>query len=126
MRPSTFFYVSALVGALLGCGSVRAQSGDAKAGEAVFDVCGSCHTTEKNAGNEVGPNLFGVFGRKAGALPDYTYSPALKSSGITWTDAQLAEWLAGPTKMVPGTTMGFPGMNKTQVQDLVAYLKTLK
>jgi cytochrome c len=107
-------------------GAAHAQSGNAKAGEAAFDVCGSCHTTEPDAGNEIGPNLFGVVGRKAGAVSDFTYSPALKASGIVWTDETLSQWLSDPAKTVPGTSMGFPGMTKEKVRDLIAYLKTLK
>jgi cytochrome c len=75
----------------------------------------------------VGPNLFGVAGRKAASLPGFNYSGPLKASGITWTDDKLAEWVSGPAKMVPGTKMAFPGITaKGQVRDVVAYLNTLK
>jgi cytochrome c len=105
----------------------KAESGDAKSGEAAFDVCGTCHNTEKDGGNDAGPNLFGVVGRKAASVAGFDYSAPLKASGITWTNETLSEWLADPAKMVPGTSMGVPGVtSKDKIRDLIAYLDTLK
>ena len=102
-------------------------AGDAASGSAVFARCAICHSNAKGAPNRVGPNLFGVAGRKAGTVPDFSYSTAMKSSGITWTDDKLSEWVAGPAKMVPGTKMAFPGItSKADVRNVVAYLDTLK
>lgn len=117
--------------ALLSCAIIswpaHAESGDAKAGEVAFDVCTTCHSTEKDAGNDVGPNLFGVVGRKSASAPNFDYSAPLKASGITWTNERLSEWLADPVKMVPGTSMGFPGItSKDKIRDLIAYMDTLK
>ena len=81
----------------------------------------------KDGGNGLGPNLFGVVGRKAASLSGFSYSGALQKSGIVWTEANLTKWSAGPGRMVPGTKMAFPGItSKTQQADVVAYLKTLK
>jgi cytochrome c len=126
LRHSAF-----VTAALLSCAIIsrpaQAQSGDAKAGEAAFDVCGTCHNTEKDGGNDVGPNLFGVVGRKAASVPDFDYSTPLKVSGLTWTDETLSEWLADPAKLVPGTSMGVPGItSKDKIRDLIAYLNTLR
>ena len=75
----------------------------------------------------IGPPLFGVVGRKAGAVGGYAYSPALKASGVTWAEPQLRTYLQGPAKMIPGVRMPFAGVkNPTQLDDLVAYLNTLK
>jgi cytochrome c2 len=62
--------------------------GDAARGEIHFADCVACHSTERNV-NNVGPSLHGVFERKAGELPDFRYSPAIKRSGISWTAQTL-------------------------------------
>ena len=116
---------------LLACGALSnfayAQSGDPAAGKTVFQRCAICHKVDKGAGNGVGPNLFGVVGRKSASLPDFEYSGPLKASGLTWTDDNLTKWVSGPAKMVPGTKMAFPGItSKGEVRDVVAYLNTLK
>ncbi len=111
--------------ALIAAGLPTAASAqDAEAGKVVFHKCQVCHQIGKNA---VGPNLVGVFGRKAGTEENYTYSNALKNSGITWDDANLESWLEGPSKKVPGTKMLFPGLkDATDRANVIAYLKTLK
>ena len=102
-------------------------AGDPKAGAQVFKKCAQCHVAEKDGGNGLGPNLFGVVGRKAASLPDFQYSGALKASGITWNDAILMKWVAKPGATVPGTKMLFAGLSsKTQQANVVAYLDTLK
>jgi cytochrome c len=102
-------------------------AGDAAKGKEVFNRCAICHSDTKGAGNRIGPNLFGVVGRKAGTEPGFNYSTALKSSGITWTPANLEKWVRGPAKMVPGTRMMFAGLSSgSEAQDVVAYLGTLK
>ena len=104
-----------------------APAGDAVKGKTVFARCAICHKAAAGAPNSVGPNLFGVVGRKAATAPGFEFSGPLKASGITWTDDKLAQWVAGPAKMVPGTKMAFPGItSKAQVRDVVAYLDTLK
>jgi cytochrome c len=102
-------------------------AGDPVAGKAVFARCAICHNVEKDGGNGVGPNLFGVAGRKAASVDGFNYSGPLKASGITWSDDNLSKWVAGPAKMIPGTKMAFGGISsKTQIADVVAYLHTLK
>ena len=103
------------------------HAADAKKGAAVFERCAECHNTDKGSGNGMGPNLFGVAGRKAASLPGFPYSPALKKSGIVWTTDRLKQWVAGPAKLVPGTRMAFAGVaNPSDAADVVAYLDTLK
>ena len=102
-------------------------AGDPVAGKGVFARCAACHVAVKNGGNGLGPNLFGVVGRKAASLPTFSYSGALKSSGITWTPGKLKVWVSGPQKLVPGTKMAFGGISsQKQIEDVVAYLQTLK
>ena len=114
--------------ALLAASTMAANAaGDAKAGEAVFKRCAVCHTSDKGGGDALGPNLFGVVGRKAASRPGFAYSAPLQKSGITWTEANLTKWTAGPAKIVPGTKMAFAGISsKKQQADVAAYLASLK
>jgi cytochrome c len=105
----------------------HALAADANNGKAIFARCAACHTVIKGGPNGLGPDLFGVVGRKAGSLSNYMYSGQLKASGITWTNDKLTAWIQGPQKLVPGTKMAFGGISdKAQAADLVAYLDTLK
>jgi cytochrome c len=102
-------------------------AGDAAKGKDLFARCMICHTADKGGPNRVGPNLFGVVGRKAGTLSSFSFSPAMKNSGITWDEEVLAKYLLAPSKMVPGTKMPFGGFNDpAQATDVAAYLATLK
>jgi cytochrome c len=113
---------------LLAAANAQAShAADAKNGKAIFVRCAACHTDAKGAPNGVGPNLFGVLGRKAASRPDFSYSGALKSSGIVWTNQKLDPWIADPMQVVPGTRMAFGGISDPkQRADLIAYLDTLK
>jgi cytochrome c len=103
-------------------GAARAQ--DAEAGEKVFAKCKACHQIGPTAKNGVGPILNGVVGRKAGIIEGYNYSDANKSSGITWDEATLKEYLTNPRAKVPGTKMIFPGLPAEQDRDnVIAFLK---
>jgi cytochrome c len=122
MLRTSFIALALLAGAVSG-----AQAADAAKGKEIFKRCVICHSDTKDGGNKLGPNLFGVVGRKAGAVADYSYSAPLKNSKLVWTEANLAKWTAGPARLVPGTKMVFPGISsKNQQADLVAYLATLK
>mgnify|MGYP000093059707 CR=1 FL=1 len=106
---------------MMGPGSAEAQ--DAKAGEAVFRQCATCHTLEAGKA-KIGPSLHGLFGRKAGTVEGFSYSEAMKGSGIVWDEPSLAEYLKAPKKVVPGTKMTFPGLkDETKLHNLIAYLK---
>lgn len=84
------------------------------------NLCIACHSIDYNG---VGPAHKNVFGRKAGSLPDYVYSPALASAGIVWNAATLDKWLRNPEKLVPGQKMGFMVPSAQDRADLIAYLK---
>jgi len=112
---------------LAGTASIALADGDAAKGKNVFKRCVVCHTAAKDGGNGLGPNLFGVVGRKAASVAGFSYSGAMQRSGIVWNEANLTKWVVGPGRMVPGTKMAFPGItSKGQQADVVAYLKTLK
>lgn len=106
-------------------GPAVAQSADATRGQRVFNTqCKACHTVEKDGASHTGPNLHGLFGRKAGTGGGYDSSAAMKNSGIVWDDTTLAEYNRDPKGKVPGTKMLYNGVkNATQLADLVAYLK---
>jgi cytochrome c len=107
--------------------STAFAAGDAKKGQDDFARCAICHTVAKGGGNGIGPDLFGVVGRKAASEPNFYYSQALKGSGITWTPDKLDAWIKSPAALVPGNRMTFSGISDAgQRADLVAYLGTLK
>ena len=103
-----------------------AMAADVEAGKVAFKKCALCHTTEPGK-NKIGPSLFGVVGRKAGSLDNFSYSEAMKNFDHTWDAETLDTYLADPRAMVPGTKMIFPGIkDKTEREDVIAYLETLK
>lgn len=103
-----------------------AMAQNAEAGAVVFKQrCSTCHTATPGQRHGVGPNLAGLAGRRA-ASGDFNYSTALRNSGLTWDAATLDRFLAGPSKLVPGTRMLIPVPDPKQRADLIAYLGTLK
>src|SRR5471030_744661 len=105
--------------------SAFAQSGNAARGERTFNQqCKACHTVEQGGPSAIGPNLHGVFGRKAGATAGFEYSPALAKSGIVWDDKVLADYLKDPKGRVPEGKMEYAGLKQpTQLDDVIAYLQ---
>ncbi|WP_312367974.1 c-type cytochrome [Stenotrophomonas sp.] len=91
-------------------------------GEQAFAMCVACHSRDAGAPQRMGPNLWGVVGRKAGSNPGFDYSPALKASNITWDAAQLDAYLAAPAKHVPGTRMVIAVPDPARRQALIEYL----
>jgi cytochrome c len=113
--------ISALAVTLLLAGAARAD-GDAARGEKKFGDCAACHKLEAGA-NNVGPSLHGIFGRKAGEIADFRYSPALKRSAIVWTPEMVDKFITEPQAMVPGNRMPYAGMaGAADRADLIAYL----
>jgi len=104
--------------------SPASAEGDAQRGKLLFSRCSACHSTGTR--NGTGPGLAGVFGRKAGTAEGYHYSDALAAAGLTWNEQTLDDYLAAPSKSVPGTKKTTAISDAADRADLIAYLKTLK
>jgi cytochrome c len=100
------------------------QSADLSNGEAKFQVCSVCHTLAQGGPDMVGPNLWGIFGRKAGTEPNFSYSDDMKAAGWTWDAARIDQWITNPRAVLAGTKMTFLGMADPKDRtDVIAYLK---
>jgi len=113
--------IAAMIVAALMASPASAETGDVSRGAAVYQKCKSCHVLDMN---RLGPKHRGVFGRPAGSLSDFDYSPALKTSRITWNDDTLDRWLTDPQAFVPGSRMRFRLGDAQSRADVIAYLKT--
>lgn len=102
------------------------SGGDAAKGAKTFKKCMACHTVVEGGPNLIGPHLSGIFGRKAGSVADYKYSPAMVAkgeAGLVWGGETLFEYLKSPRAYVPGTNMSFIGLAKDEDRrNLIAYL----
>jgi cytochrome c len=114
-----------MAGIALAASSGPTLAQDAAAGEQVFKrSCSPCHDIGQNAKIKIGPPLNGVDGRKSGTFDNFNYSPANKSSGITWSEETFPKYIRAPTQDMPGTRMAFVGIKNDQdIADLWAYLK---
>lgn len=123
-------FLAALVFATAwGIPAVAEDIGDAVRGETVFQrQCSACHQIGPEAVNRVGPRLNGIFGRRAGALADFSYSKAMArmgSDGLTWTLETLDAYVANPKALVSGTRMNYRGMADPQARAaLLAFLRS--
>lgn len=99
-------------------------AGEPKAGEAIYPRCAACHAL---AYDRVGPRHCGLIDRRAGSVPGFDYSAAMKQSRLTWSRENLDRFLADPVGTVPGTTMTYAGMpDPKERADLIAYLANAK
>jgi cytochrome c len=97
---------------------------DANHGKELYQTCVACHSEKPDA---IGPNLKGVVGRKAAALEDFRYSAPMRRANLTWDEANLRAYIGDPQATVKGNRMPFGGLrNPADVEDVVAYLKTLQ
>jgi cytochrome c len=103
--------------------SPAGKAADAKKGEEIYGRCLACHAL---AYDRVGPRHCGLIGRKAGSVPGFEYSQAMKRSGLTWNEKTLNRFLKNPPATVPGTTMTYAGIPDAKERaDLIAYLKSV-
>jgi cytochrome c len=121
MRLLPFILLAALVAA---APPARADdplpAGDPARGAHIYERCGACHSLDRN---RTGPRHCGLFGRKAGSVPGFHYSKAMKQSGIVWSRETLDRFLENPRKDIPGTAMTYAGIKDAQERaDVIAYL----
>lgn len=105
--------------------ATRAAAPVAVAEPAAFAMCKACHSVEPGK-NGIGPSLAGIWGEKAGAVPGFDFSDAMKSSGLVWNQSGLDRYLADPRGVVPGTKMAFGGMkDAAKRREVIDYIKGL-
>lgn len=101
----------------------RLAAANLKRGQLLYMVCKACHDVEAGLPHKVGPNLHGMFGRKAGTAEGFKYTDALVKSDIVWTPATMDAWLKQPGALVPGNGMAFAGIaNDADRASLIAWL----
>lgn len=113
--------VGALAGTVLTATTAPEAAPNILKGEQIYARCVACHAL---ANDRVGPHHCGLLGRRAGSVPGFTYSSAMKNSGLIWDEKTLDRFLANPMKVVPGTAMTYDGISDSKDRsDLIAYLR---
>ena len=88
--------------------------------------CGACHVATMDGSPHQGPTLFGVFGRKAGSVAGFAYSPNYASSGIVWDDTTLDRYLTNPQATIEGSVMAYRQADAEIRHTIIAWLKEQK
>ena len=94
-------------------------------GEKIFKKCAACHSIAEGGANKIGPALWGVLGRKAGAVSDYKYSKAMAAHGKAWSFDEMNGFLIKPKDWIKGTKMSFAGLkNPKERAAVILYMNT--
>ena len=92
-------------------------------GKKIFKKCAACHSLAQGGGNKIGPALWGVLGRKAGAVKDYKYSKAIIAHGKPWSFEEMNGFLKKPKSWIKGTKMSFAGLkNEKERAAVILYM----
>jgi cytochrome c len=104
--------------------TVPARQTVAPTGAELFaSQCGTCHSVKPNDAPRQGPNLFGVFGRKAGSFPGFHYSPGFAQADFVWDEAHLEAWLTKPQDVIKGVAMAYQQPNPATRKAIIAWLQ---
>jgi cytochrome c len=121
MNHSILWAIGAALIAVIMVASAARAEGDAARGAELYDSrCTGCHSLDAN---RVGPMHRGVYGRKAGSVSNFSYSPAVKNSSVVWADDTLNKWLTNPQDVIPGQRMNFRVNTAEDRADIIAFLK---
>ena len=118
-----------MAAALLLLAAPAFAAGDVARGADAFKTeCAACHTVVQGGANRVGPNLWGIFGTTAAeSRGTFRFSAPMQRSGLVWDEATLVRYMLSPRRVVPGTSMSFPGVDDAaEAADIAAYLATMK
>lgn len=119
MNPKTLVAIAFVVAAIAAMDPARAE-GDFARGQQLYEQrCIACHSLDAN---RVGPMHRGVYGRKAGSVAGYNYSPAVRNAAIVWDQTTLDKWLANPQDLIPGQRMNFRVSQAEDRADIIAFL----
>ncbi|MEY4356938.1 MAG: hypothetical protein RL469_264 [Pseudomonadota bacterium] len=121
---SKFFRVAALGLAVVASLARADDAADLKRGKLLFIQCRACHDLQPDAAAKVGPNLYGIIGRKSASVDDFAYSPALAKANIVFDKATLERWIEKPSAVVPGNAMAFAGV--PAAEDRAALIKYIE
>jgi len=100
------------------------KTADFDRGAKIAKKCASCHTFGKGEAAKVGPNLYGIIGRKRGSMSGFTYSKAMLEKGGAWDRESIDQFITKPKDFIPGTKMGFAGLKKPQDRaDVILFLE---
>lgn len=95
---------------------------DPEQGRVLFTACSACHSLEPGVRGSNGPNLYGVFGRRAGRGA-YQYSDAFRMADFTWSAEPLDRWLRNPREFIQGSRMVFMAIDRPQDRaNLISYV----
>jgi cytochrome c len=123
-RHKRVFWLSALSGMACMLSSPSALPQEPNSGQQAFNnACRTCHVV-REGDNRLGPNLSRIVGRKAGSLPDYAFSGAMKEAGFVWDEEKLDRFMANPDQVVPGNSMKpYGGLASSEERKkIIAYL----
>jgi cytochrome c len=114
-------FVLALAATLLALVADAATKSDALAGRAAFEKrCTGCHALDRD---KEGPRLAGVLGRRAGSVPGFPYSDAVRRSAVVWNEAVIDKWITDPDSVIPDSDMAFRLSSSSERAAIIAFLK---